>query len=109
MAQNKKDEAPKSTQVEVPTVKKDANPEVKNASTLKTTQAQAEKDLKGRDKFERQTGVSKDDPNFTGVANEAVVDADPGKGKSFSERTSATQPWAEYQERAEQERAKAEK
>ena len=82
-------------------VKKEANPEVVSADVLEPTQAQERKELAGHSEFERKTGVK-----FEEIDTRPVVDANPGDGKTFSERTSAEAPWMTYQKGAQKQEAK---
>lgn len=72
----------------------EANPEKVDfeSGVFEPTDAE-KKDAEGRSEFEQVTGVKEEE-----LDTRPVVDADPGAGKTFDERTSADQPWREYQE-----------
>lgn len=74
--------------------KTDANPDKVDfeSGVFEPTDAE-KKDAEGRSEFEQVTGVKPEE-----LDTRPVVDADPGKGKTFDERVSADQPWREYQE-----------
>lgn len=77
----------------------DANPEVRDASTLNPTPESVEQDLKGHSEVEQRTGVQADE-----LDTRPVVDSNPGDGKSFAERTRETRPWQEFQDQASEAR-----
>lgn len=77
----------------------DANPPVQDDSVLAPTQKEVKKNLSKHSKFERKTGVKKEELDTRPVV-------DPTNGKTFAERTSPAAPWAEYQEEADRQEAK---
>lgn len=96
MATNKKNENTVNERVA------DANPEVRDASPLAPTPESVENDLKGHSEVEQRTGVQADE-----LDTRPVVDANPGDGKTFAERTREQQPWKEFQDQAAEAKAKA--
>ena len=69
----------------------DANPELRSAEVLEPTQEQEREELSKHSEFEQVTGVPEEQLDVR-----PVVDADPGDGKTFAERTSPNQPWDMY-------------
>ena len=73
----------------------DANPPVHDASVLAPTQAEVKDELAKHSDIERKTGVAPEE-----LDTRPVVDTNPGNGKSFAERTTELQPWADFQREA---------